>query len=126
VTIAVLFDNMRGSGRDVAVTLGTAGLEIATAEGNAIGVWPYGAIKRARVASQAWIDLQLANDETRTLQIYDRKTTDAILALTPGARRRGLFERLGVNETYFRFEIALGLMILVVAIVQAWRWLTTP
>lgn len=126
MTIAVLFNNQRGSGRDVALTLGTAGLEIATGDGDVIGVWPYGAIKRSRFTSQAWIDLQLATDETRTLQIYDRRTTDALLALTPNARRTGIFQRLGVDETFFRFEIGIGLAAVVAGIALAWGWLFKP
>ncbi len=122
MTIAVLFDNLRGSGRDVALTMGKAGLEIATDDGNVIGVWPYGAIKRSRFTSQTWVDLQLANDESRTLQNYDRQTTDALLALTPNARRRGIFARLGVDETFFRFEFGAALAIALAGIPMALGW----
>lgn len=83
----ILFNNLRGSGREVRIHLGRAGLELETETGNPVGIWPYSAIQRSDNGMAPGLELRLGQDQASTLQIFDEAGTAAILTRVPKAKR---------------------------------------
>ena len=100
VTTAILFNRQRGSGREVAVNLVDAGVEIVSLSGEPIAVWTYDVIdliKETNLPDEG--SFTVPHDPFHTLQAVPADTFDAIIERAAPARRtlRGSvwnFERL--------------------------------
>lgn len=87
MTNAILFNKMRGSGRDVTINLIDAGIEITSAAGEHIAVWPYPVvdlIKETGLAHEGYFAAD--HDETNLLRVFDRSMWDRIVEHTPRAQ----------------------------------------
>lgn len=87
MTSAILFNSMRGSGREVRLTFAKAGIEIASANDEPIAVWPYMALSRVPSDLADGIEVRLAHDEILTLRIFDDASSATLVAKAPALRR---------------------------------------
>jgi hypothetical protein len=87
LTNAILFDNARGSGREVTVSFLDAGIELASIAGEQIAVWPYGSIESLSRDFTVETAFRLNRHEILTLQVFDKALSDEILARAPMAKR---------------------------------------
>lgn len=83
-TTAILHNNLRGSGREVVIFLGDAGIEITRVGGEEIGVWPYPAVAFADTWDGGdYVELRLPHDDVLVLRIHGRDWVERIIALSP-------------------------------------------
>lgn len=87
MTNAILFSKVRGSGRDVTINLIDSGIEIVSATGEHIAVWPYQVVdlvKHTRMAREG--SFVASHDEINLLQVFDPSLWDSILERAPLAQ----------------------------------------
>ena len=88
MTNAILFNATRGSGREVTVHLIDAGVEIISAGGDPIAVWPYGVIdliKHTNLSDEG--EFVVEHDPFNTLQSVEPDIFQAIIKRAPQARQ---------------------------------------
>lgn len=88
MTNAILFNKMRGSGREVTINLIDSGIEIVSSAGEHIAVWPYQVvdlIKESEIAREGAFVAD--HDQIHLLQIFDAALWDRVMERTPRARK---------------------------------------
>lgn len=127
MTNAILFNNMRGSGREVTLNLIDAGVEIISVGGEPIAVWPYGVIdliKHTNLSDEG--EFTVEHDPFNTLQAVQPDIFQAIIKRAAPARRTlrrsaWNFERLWQGIPW---NLQGGLIVAIVyGLYEAYIWL---
>lgn len=88
MTNAIFYNHQRGSGREVTVNLHDAGVEIISAGGEPIAIWPYGVIdliKHTNLSDEG--EFSVEHDPFNTLLSVAPDIFQAIIKRAPRARR---------------------------------------
>ena len=88
MTNAILFSKMRGTDREVTINLIDSGIEIISATGEPIAIWPYSVVdllKETDVSGEG--SFAVAHDPLSILQVPDGALWDRIMERAPRARK---------------------------------------
>ena len=132
MTDAILFNTLRGSGRNVKVGLLDVGLELASQAGEPIAIWPYDAIDLIKETSfQSEGIFKVPYDSVHTLRIADSVSWKMIVDRAPHAAQtlRASKRTLWDYVTMLPEPVQVGLWLggplaLIYAIFSAWHWLS--
>jgi len=88
MTNAILYNTIRGTDREVQLALGNVGIEIQTAGGEPIAIWPYSVVDlRKETRTKGEGEFIADHDDVHTLRIVDPGLWSGILSRAPRARR---------------------------------------
>ena len=88
MTDAIFYNRVRGTDREVQITLGNVGIEIQTAGGEPIATWPYSVVDlRKGTRTKGEGEFIADHDDVHALRIVDPALWGGILSRAPRARR---------------------------------------